>query len=119
MPEQFPQPGTAATVHPGLAKARDQCWRRVEEQHLMLPRRRQTMIQQHALGPIEAAAAEQMNDRQRGSRGGCGAQLRTQCRKLGTVQFLCGLLGSPFWSLITNSTGRPSSWLICAGCLKR
>ena len=77
VPQQLAQALNSAAVDPSLAKSRDQLRRCVEEQHLVLPRRRQAMIQQHPLGPIEAAAAEQMNDRQ-GAGGGQRVQLRTQ-----------------------------------------
>ena len=78
VPQQLAQPGTTTGVHPSLTKARDQFRRCVEEQHLVLPRRGQAMIQQHPLGPVEAAAAEQMNDRQGDDWGGHRVQLRTQ-----------------------------------------
>ncbi|MNF80615.1 hypothetical protein D3C84_628620 [compost metagenome] len=93
MPQQRDQACTAEAIDTGLAKSRDQFWRRIEKQHLVLPRRRQAMIQQHPLGPIEAAAAEQMNDRQVVGGAERRVQLRTQCTRAGTLQLLCGLFG--------------------------
>ncbi|MNK98160.1 hypothetical protein D3C87_1185140 [compost metagenome] len=96
MRQQRPQPRATATVDPGLAKPREQLVRCIEKQHLMLPRRRQAVVEQHALGPIEATTAEQMNDRQGWLAVQGRVQLRTQWTKLGTLQFRCGLLGSTF-----------------------
>jgi len=96
MPQQCPEAGAALAINTGCAKPCNQFWRRIEEQHLVLPRRRQAMVQQHPLSPIEAAAAEQMNDWQGAGRAERRVQLRTQCMKLGTVQFLYGLSGCAF-----------------------
>ncbi|MNP53949.1 hypothetical protein D3C76_1484690 [compost metagenome] len=120
--QQLGPTGAMTTIDPGLAKTRDQGrWRR-QEQHLVLAGRRQAMIEQHPLGPVEAAAVEQMNDRQGAAVAGRAerrVQFRTQWTRLGRLQLRCGLTRSGDCSLITNSTGTSSCWVICAGCLKR
>ncbi|MCY1185318.1 hypothetical protein D9M73_260840 [compost metagenome] len=114
----LPGTGAAEAIDPGLGKALEQRLWGIEEYHLMLPWRCQAVVQQHPLCPIETATADQMNDRQWGGLV-LAFQLRTRCQGLDWPTAWLAVGCSMPSALMTSSTGMPSWWVSCAGCLKR
>src|SRR5690606_34481490 len=103
------QSGTGDRGHPGFTEAAQQLAEPVEEDHSMTTRYLQTVIQQHALGAVEAPAVNHVID----------VHVRAQCQNQRQLPGRCSLITGVSSALITSSTGRPRCWGTCDGCLKR